>query len=202
MAKALGLDKAKGVLVQSVIKGGAGDESGIKEGDVIFSVDGKEVNAPNELQVIIGSHHPGESVKLVVFRDGKTFDKDVTLKPKTEDTNQTAQNNNKQNDESSKGETSSKSITSIGVSVSPLSSSLRDKLKVDGGVVVNSVDNYSDAFLRGLRKGMVIVEANKRTVNSADDLADAVKGKSKGDSILLKVYDQTGQERILAIQVQ
>ncbi len=203
MAKALGLDKAKGVLVQSVQKGGAGEDAGIKEGDVILSVDSKEVNAPNELQVIIGSHHPGESVKLIVFRDGKTIDKDVTLKPKVEDNQQTAMNNPHLDQEGTNGESSSgKEIKTMGVSVTGLPSQLKDKLNISSGVVVTAVDNYSDAFLRGLRKGMVIVEANKKNVASVDDLADAVKGKSKGDSVLLKVVDQSGQERIIAVELQ
>ncbi|MCX6166303.1 MAG: trypsin-like peptidase domain-containing protein, partial [Ignavibacteriae bacterium] len=81
-AKGLGLDKAKGVLVQNVIKGGAGDEAGVKTGDVILTVDGKEVNAANQLQTIIGSHKPGEQVTLSIFRDGKTINVPVKLKPR------------------------------------------------------------------------------------------------------------------------
>ena len=53
---------------------------------------GKNVNAANELQTIIGSHHPGDEISLKVFRDGKTFDKSVILKPRDEQTNQTAEN--------------------------------------------------------------------------------------------------------------
>lgn len=77
------MDKAKGVLVQSLQKGGAGEDpacSGLS--DVILAVDGKEVNASNELQVIINSKRPGDIAKLTVFRDGKTMEKDVTLKPR------------------------------------------------------------------------------------------------------------------------
>lgn len=203
MAKALGLDKAKGVLVQTLTKGGAGEDAGLKEGDVILSVDGKEVNAPNELQIIIGSHHPGESVKLAVFRDGKTMDKDITLRPKPEETTTGLGNNTPQKeDESNQGTNTGKAITSLGVTVAGLNGTMKDKLKVDGGVYVTAVDNYSDAFLRGLRKGMVIIEANKKQVNNPDDLADAVKGKGKGDSILLKVMTPDGQERILAVELQ
>jgi serine protease Do len=202
MAKALGLDKSKGVLIQSVQKGGAGEDAGLKDGDVILSVEGKEVNAPNELQVIIGSHHPGETVKLVVFRDGKTIDKEVTLKPKSDDA-QTTGMNNKKEEETGKGETTTgREVSSIGVSVAVIPSDLKDKLKVSNGVVVTNIDNYSDAFLRGIRKGMVIVEANKKQINGVDDLVDAVKGKSKGDSVLLKVIAQDGQERIMAVELQ
>jgi len=201
MAKALGLDKAKGVLVQSVQKGGAGEEAGLKQGDVILSVDGKEVNAPNELQLIVGSHHPDETVKLSVFREGSTFEKEVTLKPKSEDA-QTTTMNDKSQDEGNKGETATKSVTTVGVTVSDLPSNLKSQLKVSNGVLVTAVDQYSDAYLRGIRKGTVIVEANKKSINNPDDLADAVSGKGKGDSILMKVVTSDGQERIMAVQLQ
>jgi len=66
-AKGLGLDKARGVLVQDVLAGGAGDEAGLKVGDVILFVDNQEVNASNELQTIIGTHRPGDvqTIKLL-----------------------------------------------------------------------------------------------------------------------------------------
>lgn len=201
MAKALGLDRAKGVLVQAVTKGGAGEDAGIKEGDVILSVEGKEVNAANELQMVVGSHHPGETVKLNVFRDGKTIDKEVTLKPIVEDNKPTGLNQKKEQDQGNSGAAST-SIQSLGVSVGDLTTAQKDKLGISDGVVVTSVDKYSDAFMRGLAQGMVIVEANKRKITSPEDLADAIKGKRSGDSVLLKVVTGDGQERILAVAVK
>ncbi len=202
MAKALGLDRSKGVLVQAVTKGGAGEDAGIKEGDVILSVEGKEVNAANELQMIVGSHHPGETVKLNIYRDGKTIDKDVTLKAITEDNKPTGMNNQKKDDESGKSGAASTTIKSLGVGVSDLTSAQKDKLGISEGVVVTSVDKYSDAFMRGLGQGMVIVEANKRKITTPDDLADAIRGKQSGDSVLLKVVTADGQERIIAVKIQ
>jgi serine protease Do len=201
MAKALGLDKAKGVLVQNVTKGGGGEEAGLQGGDVILSVDGKEVNASNELQVYINSKHPGDVVKVTLFRDGKTLDKEVTLKPRNDDNLETSQNDNsgKKEDMSSKGSTS---VKALGLSVTDINPQIKDKYNISGGVVITSVDKYSDAFLRGLQEGIVIVEANKKKVNSSDDLADAISGKKSGDSVLLKIIDKTGTERILAVKIQ
>ncbi len=201
MAKALGLDRAKGVLVQSLVKGGAGEDAGLKEGDVILSVEGKEVNAANELQMIIGSHHPGETVKLSVYRDGKTIEKEITLKPKSEDSQPTGINQKKQ-DETGKSGESSMTIKKLGVSVGELTSSIKEKLNISEGVLITSVDKYADAFMRGLAQGMVIVEANKMKISSASDLNDAVSGKQSGDSILLKVVTSDGQERIVAVKIQ
>lgn len=200
MAKGLGLDKAKGVLVQSVQKGGGGDEAGLVAGDVILSVDGREVNASNELQVIINSKRPGEVARLTIFRDGKTMEKDVTLKPRQDDQKQTTMNEPK--DETSNKGISSKTIKSLGLSVQDAPSSLKEKLNISGGVVVTSVDKFSDSFLRGVQEGVVIVEANKRKVNNTDDLESAISDKKEGDSVLLKVMDKNGTERIIAVKVQ
>lgn len=200
MAKGLGLDKAKGVLVQSVQKGGGGDEAGLQAGDVILSVDGKEVNAANELQVIINSKRPGDIAKLNVFRDGKTIEKDVTLKPKAEDEKQTSMNN-KQEEGSNKG-VNSTTVKGLGISVQDAPSSVKEKYNISGGVVVTSVEKYSESFLRGLGEGSVIIEANKKKINNADDLNSALSGKNTGDSILLKIIDKTGTERIVAVKVQ
>ncbi len=201
IAKGLGLKKTEGVLVQGIVKGGAGEEAGIKTGDVILSVDGREVNAANELQAIIGSKHPGDVVKLKIFRDGNTFDKDVTLKPRIEENqNQAIQNMNK--DKSNESEVSSKSIKSLGLKVSSLDNATKQKFNIDAGVMVTSVDMYSESFMRGMREGLVIIEANKKKIESVEDLIDVVNEKSKGDSILLKVVDPKGQESIVALLIQ
>ncbi|MCK7517371.1 MAG: S1C family serine protease [Ignavibacteriales bacterium] len=55
MAKSLGLDKPKGIIVQGLVDGGAASKADIKEGDVILKVDGREVNQPNQLQGYIAS---------------------------------------------------------------------------------------------------------------------------------------------------
>ena len=76
MAKANGLDKPQGVLVGEVREGGAKD-AGLKEGDIILSVDGKEVNASNQLQTLIAAKHPGDVVTLKLLRDRKPMEKKV-----------------------------------------------------------------------------------------------------------------------------
>ncbi|MDQ3019156.1 MAG: Do family serine endopeptidase [Bacteroidota bacterium] len=198
-AKGLGMDKARGVLVQDVIAGGAGADAGLKTGDVILTVDGKEVNAANELQTIIGSHHPGDEVALKVFRDGNTIDKTVKLKPREENANQTAENTipNK-----GSGDLTSKSFESIGISVSDLSQSMREKFSVDNGVYVTSVKRFSEGFDRGIIEGVVILEADKEKVESVDDLNSIMSSKNNGDVVVLKIKDQRGSIRLVALEIK
>jgi serine protease Do len=201
-AKGLGLEHAKGVLVQGVVKGGAGEDAGIKMGDVILSVDGKNVDAANELQTIVGSHHPGDVVRLTLFRDGKNIEKDVTLKPRDESVSINEPINNGMRNESNEGEVATKSIKSLGINIANIDNSVKRKLNINSGVVVTAVERFSEAFLRGIREGYVIVEANKQKVNDVNDFVEIINSKKEGDTVLLNVLTPDGQERIIVVQLQ
>ncbi|MFZ1320126.1 MAG: Do family serine endopeptidase [Ignavibacteria bacterium] len=198
-AKGLGLDKARGVLVQDVLAGGAGDEAGLKVGDVILFVDDHEVNASNELQTIIGTHRPGDVVDLKVFRDGSEISKKVTLKPRSETNNQTAQNTTPKEES---GDLNTKSFESIGLTVSELNSQLKSKFSVENGVYINSVKQFSEAFDRGLREGLVIIEADKNEISSVSELNNIIENKSKGDIIVFKVKTPDGLVRLVAVEIE
>ena len=198
-AKGLGLDVAKGVLIQNVIKGGAGDDAGLKTGDVIFTVDGKEVNAANELQTIIGSKRPGETATLKVFRDGKTMDVAVKLKPKSNDISNNLEIPGNNKDQS---ELNSKKFESLGLIVTDLTDAVKKQNEVEFGVVVKEVSHFSEAFNRGLRSGYVIIEADKQKITSISDLENVISKKSKGDVIVIKVATQLKDIRIVALEIQ
>jgi len=197
-AKGLGLEKAKGVLVQSVLKGSAGDDAGIKIGDVILSVDSKEVNAANQLQTIIGFKKPGEEVTLSIFRDGKTFDQKVILKPRTDSQNLSE---NKNNIPDNAKEPDSRTFDNIGISVSELTGNIKSQYDVQNGVLITTVKNFSEAYNRGLRAGFIILEADKKPVENVDELSDILNKKSKGDVIILKVMIQNKEIRLIALEI-
>jgi serine protease Do len=197
-AKGLGLDKAKGVLVQNVIKGSAGDDAGIKTGDVILSVDDKEVNAANQLQTIIGSKKPGDEVTLSIYRDGKTFNQKVKLKPRAEDSS-LSQNNKKS--EEGKKELSTKSFENIGITVTDITSTIKSEYGIETGVYISTVKNYSEAFNRGLRAGLVIIAADKEAISDVEQLEKIINSKSKGDILILKVISQNKDIRLIALEI-
>ncbi len=197
-AKGLGLDKAKGVLIQNVIKGGAGDDAGLKTGDVILSVDGTEVNAANQLQTVIGSKRPGESVKLSVFRDGKTIEIPVKLKPRSENTEFAQENDKKFNNNDVSAE---KKFENLGLTVSELTSTQKQQYDLSSGIFVKNVTHFSEAFNRGLRAGFVIIEVDKQPVSNISDLESIINKKNKGDILVLKVVTQAKDIRLIAIEV-
>ncbi|MBP9191211.1 MAG: Do family serine endopeptidase [Ignavibacteria bacterium] len=198
-AKGLGMDKVKGVMVQDVLEGGAGFNAGLKSGDVILTVDGKEVNAANELQTIIGSHHPGDEVSLVIFRDGSEINKTVTLKPKDDNANQSAQNTTPRETEN---EGASKSFESIGITVSPLTAGLKTKFNVENGIYISNVKRFSEGFDRGLIEGLVILEADKEKIESIEQFNSLLSNKNVGEVVLLKVMSQDGNKRLIAVEIK
>ncbi len=202
MADALGLEKAQGVLVQSLVKGGAGESAGLKEGDVIVSVDAKEVNEANELQSYIATRHPGDVVVLKLFRDGKSMERKVTLKPRDEDTAVMASNKDTDSEKKeSEKESTTLSIDNIGLSVRMLDSDDKKTGDVENGVVVESVKPYGEAFNRGIATNDVIVEADRKEVSSPKEFKSILDSRKKGDSVLLRVKRQNGTTSYVAIQI-
>jgi S1-C subfamily serine protease len=77
-----GLKEVKGVFIAKVNEKSAADDAGIKDKDVIVSVDGESVNSSNELQEKVGKRSPGEKVKVGILRNNKNLEFEVTLKNK------------------------------------------------------------------------------------------------------------------------
>jgi serine protease Do len=201
-AKASGLEKAEGVLVGKVQDGSAAGAAGIKDGDIILSVDGKAVNAANELQSIIARKHPGDVVALMVYRDGKKSEKKVTLKErdaKEETVASADEGDNESSEESASGRTVK--LDQLGFSVRNLTMEVKEKAKVENGAQVAEVKTFSEAYNRGLQRDDVIVEADRKKISSASDLKRVVESHKPGDAIMLRVKDQSGNSRFVAVQI-
>jgi len=202
MADALGLKTAQGVIVQEVVKDGAGESAGLKAGDVILSVDGKETNESNELQSYIALRHPGDKVVLKIYRDGKTIDKTVVLKGR-EEASTALVKNEETGEESEVAPEAVKqmSFDNLGLTVRPLTADEKKQVEADQGVAVTEVKTYSEAFQRGMTRGDVIVEADRKELTSPKDLKSILDSHKGGDSVLLRVKRGKDPARFVAIQI-
>ncbi len=202
MASALGLKEPKGVLVDKLVKGGAGETAGLKSGDVILAVDGKEVNEPNELQTQIASHHPGDEVVLKVVRDGKAIEKKVTLKPREEEKPVAkASDTNKDNEEGQAPAAKSIKFENLGLSVRSLTPEEKNELGAENGVMISDVRPYTEAFNRLLRPNYVILEADRQPIGSPSELKKIIDAHRGGDSVLLRVRVNEQTVTFVALQV-
>lgn len=201
MAKSLGLDKPRGIIIQNIIKGGAASKEDIKEGDVILKVDGKEVNQPNQLQSYVASKTAGTKIKLTIFRDGKELIREVTLKARDEDSkNELAAIKDSESEKSSESASASAQYDDLGFSVANLTPKQKEEYKVDHGVIITNVKKFSKAEDRFLAKDLVIVEADKKKIHSVDDLSKILKDK-KGSAVLLKIQSKDGTSFFRGIEV-
>ena len=73
------MEKPIGALVRAVVKDGAAELSGIKPGDVIVAMGGKEIVYFKDLQHTVGRTKPGTNVNARVFRDGKYIPVNVKI---------------------------------------------------------------------------------------------------------------------------
>ena len=78
------LPATAGALVGKVEPGQPAAKAGLKDGDVITSVDGQKLGSEVSLRGVLLQHKPGDTIKLEVLRDGKTLALDVTLTTRPE----------------------------------------------------------------------------------------------------------------------
>ncbi|WP_456407196.1 DegQ family serine endoprotease [Caldithrix abyssi] len=185
-AKGVKLDHPRGVFVTSVIEGSAADKAGIKEGDVILSVDGKEVNRPNELQAKIGIKNPGDVVTLKVWRDGK----ELTVKAKLK-----GRDNESDEKETRISKKDMIKVPDLGMKLKNLNDREKDKFEVDGGALVTSVEQFSAASQARIVPGDVIIEVDGKKVESVSDFYDKISKYKAGDIVKLKLRTLQNREK-------
>jgi S1-C subfamily serine protease len=97
----------------------------------------------------------------------------------------------------------SSSFEKLGISAEDLTPKVAKQLgvKADHGVVITEVEQGSPADLAGLSAGMVISEANRKTVNSVDDLRKALGEKSPAKGVLLLLHTPEGS-RFVVIEAE
>ncbi|MBM4233321.1 MAG: PDZ domain-containing protein, partial [Gammaproteobacteria bacterium] len=69
LAESFGLDRPRGALVGGVETDGPADKSGLRQGDIILSANGRVIERSEELPTVIGQIRPGSEVTLEVWRD-------------------------------------------------------------------------------------------------------------------------------------
>jgi serine protease Do len=167
IADGLGLAEARGALVTDVPEGPA-LEAGIEVGDVILSFGGEEIEDTRELVRIVGESGVGETVRMLVFRDGETqtfWSRWAAAKrPKVRPGGPAP---------SPRPEPSGEIL---GLTVAPLTDEMREQLGaqgVSGGLVIEAVDAGSDAASKGLQVGDIITEVAQQPVRSVADFPTA-----------------------------
>ena len=197
VAEAIGLEKTAGALVTDVPDGPAKD-AGMLSGDVIMSFDGVDVEDTRGLVRTVGNADVGKTVRVIVFREGKTQTLKITL-GRRED----AESNEAPMDEDTSEEGDVQEMEMLGLKLAPLNDDLREQLELGSdanGLVVTDVDEAAEAFEKGLRAGDVITEAGQQKIATAGELqAQVDAAKEAGRKSLLLLVRRAGEPRFVAL---
>ena len=178
------LNSATGALISQVEPDSPASKAGIKVGDVITELDGKNMENSGQLQAAISSHRPGDKVNLGIFRDGKNMSVPLTLAPIS-----------KNSQEAYAGSSQGQGKPRWGVGLQNLTPDMRDELDLPSdvkGVVVTNVVPGSPADNAGLSRGDVIQEINRKPVQSADEAKRELGNVQAGKDALVLIYSNGG----------
>jgi serine protease Do len=178
IAKAFNYNLSGGALIGDVSPNTPASKAGLQKGDVIVKLDGQPVSDYVDLRLRISQMAPGTSVKLDVWRDGKTQAYSVALGELPE----------KAEAEQSSGTESGGGLE--GVEVDELTPEIAQQLNLGAGahgVVVTSVDPSSPAAAAqpAIGRGDVIAEINHKPIRSVSDYKQAVAAAANQPLLLL-----------------
>ncbi len=199
LAKSLGLDRPRGVIVEKIVEGGAASKADVKRGDVILKVDDVEISQPNQLQSYVAGKSANAEVTLRLFRDGQEIDREVLLKPREETASETAAVDTEQDDVKDDSK-SSVTFEKMGLTIKNLTDKEKEAFKVSDGVLITKVTTYGKAQQQGLSEGLVITRADKKKIDSVSQLEKIILSK-KGQAVLMEVTDAKGNSRFAGVEV-
>ncbi len=180
IAESLGLKDAKGAIVADVTEDSPALAAGVKQGDTILQIDGKDVSDSRDLSRKVAGIKPGDSVPLTVIRDGKTMDLEVKIGTMPDEPKMASKDSKDAGDKSV-------SLANLGLKVAPAQ---------DGpGVTVTEVEAGSAAAEMGLKAGDTILEVAGTEVHAPSDVRAALKTNDK-KKVLMLVKTEGGQRFI------
>ena len=194
MADYYGMDRPRGVLITQVNEDTPAEKAGLKDGDIILSVDGKEIKNPSMLRNVISLSEVGENVDLAIVRDGK--EKKVTVKldkfPDPEQVAAAGPSGEPDEDETLAGVT----VRELTGRIRAMFENLSDNIN---GLYVSSVEQTSNAAREGLEEGDIIQEVGREPVTTLKEFQSAL-GKNTDRPVFLRVYkSRLGQSTFIAV---
>ena len=187
LAKELGLKETRGALVSHLVEDGPAKKAGLKRGDVIISVDDEKIENPRELSLTAADLRPGAIAKIGVIREGEKRNIKVQV-GKLPGPKQLA-----------------KALEpalqkKLGIEAQNLTPEIRKQIgaKTKKGVVISNVLPGTPAATAGLRRGDIIIEANRKTIADMDQLREVLK-KEEGKANLL-VIERRGTTFYVALE--
>jgi serine protease Do len=179
LAAAMDIDQNEGALIADVADEGPAAKAGLKQGDIVISLDGEKIRSATQLRNEVAARKPGSKAVLDLLRDGKT--KHITVTLDELPTDEVA------------ADVSERLEEKFGFTVTPFDAELATKYKLDralDGVVITSIVTGGPAARAGLREGDLIVEINRSPTKDLEGFNEQIRNMNSGDTFLLRVVRQ------------
>ena len=185
--KDIDLGTMEGIYVAKIVEESSAEEAGLKVGDVITAIDGKEMNKMADLQEYLAKKRPGDKVSVSYLRDKKKASKTLTLK----------------NEQGNTQVVKKADLDVLGGNFRTVTDSQKKQLNISYGLEVLKVNSgkFKDA---GITKGFIIQRVNDNAVRTIEDLQNLVKEASTSRNPVLYIQGvyPTGKKGYFAVPLQ
>lgn len=183
LAVSKGITEMSGVYVVSVDERGGAKAAGIKEGDILLTVNDMTVNSNSQLIGVISQYRPGDKVRIKIQRKGEIIYKEVTLK-------------NLDGTEEIHKESDGFYNDVLGVKLQALPSQLKSELGINYGLKV--VEVKDGIFMqKGITNDFIILSVNHLRVSSENDLKKALNNERNNGKVRVEGINSTGTYTII-----
>ena len=185
--KDVDLGTMEGIYVAKVLEESSAEEAGLKAGDVITAIDGKEMNKMADLQEYLAKKRPGDKVSVSYLRDKKKASKTMTLK----------------NEQGNTQVVKKADLDVLGGNFRAITDGQKKQLNIGYGLEVLKVNSgkFKDA---GITKGFIIQRVNDTPVKTIEDLQNLVKEASTSRNPVLYIQGvyPTGKKAYFAVPLE
>ena len=185
--KDIDLGTMEGIYVAKVTEESAAEEAGLKEGDVINAIDGKEMNKMADMQEYLAKKRPGDKVTVTYLRDKKKNTKSITLK----------------NEQGNTQVVKKADLDVLGGNFRSITDAQKQQLNIGYGLEVLKV-NSGKLKNAGITKGFIIQRVNDNAVKTIEDLQNIVKDASTSKDPVLYIQGvyPTGKKAYFAVPLE
>ncbi|MCL2313655.1 MAG: trypsin-like peptidase domain-containing protein [Proteobacteria bacterium] len=197
LAQGLKLPIKEGAIISSMAVDSPGQRSGLKVDDVIVSVNGQAVSSAAALTRIVGMQKPDSTVKIKLYRAGKSMELSIRLGTRPGDVGKAGKVGPPAIGQEQKSQR-------LGLSVQDMNAGLAEALGLPRyGALVVDVQPNSPAEEAGLAREMLIVEANGTAIGAARQLLDVFSAASAKQVVLLRVQlpGREGRTFLIALEM-
>lgn len=195
IADAMNLESTKGAFINDVVKNSPADNAGLIASDVVLRINNIEIDNLRKLPKIIANHKINQYANFTISRRGKIKNLRILVSPSP---SEVLSNNDIELD-------NDQSFNFLNISAINLTKDHRNHLNIAqniSAIMVTNVKNNSQAELKGLKKGDLIISVNQNKISTIKDMSEAIKDAKNANNKLMMVARRKNNNFLLILDLE